>query len=275
MKKAPLVFLFFAFLPAGNLVLHALDIDTGLGLNFGYNYSSIKTTRGSGSLEQGYGVGGIGQYFFVDATYVEGTINFFFGNTSLKHNDVLSEYDGFSGDYNLNGVSLGLGILLKYPFYFGSLVFFPLFGIEGNIYLSQGFSKDYDFGYDSKEGDTYGKPSAWNSFWIRVGAGVDYFFSGAVYIRGEVLMDIKIPSGLDTAYMKNEKFISGGFSDPQFFGLGVSFRAALGFKISNLLTGMPPSRPAVTPPKESTPKKPSAKIPPKKKRDSNVYVPQD
>ncbi|MDR2490582.1 MAG: autotransporter outer membrane beta-barrel domain-containing protein [Spirochaetaceae bacterium] len=258
------------------MFLNALDIDMGLGLNFGYNYSSIKTTKNSASLEQGYGVGGIGQFLFIDATYVEGTINFFFANTSLKHNDVLSEYDGFSGDYNLNGVSLGLGLLLKYPFYFGSLVFFPLLGFEGNIYLSQGFSKDYDEADDSKQGDTYGKPSAWNSFWIRVGAGVDYFFSGAVYIRGEVLMDIKLPSGLDTAYMKNEKFISNGFSDPQFFGLGVSFRAAVGFKISNLLLGSVQSpRSVVSPPKESTPKKPSAKIPPKKKRDTNVYVPQD
>jgi hypothetical protein len=259
----------------------ALEIDTGFGVNFGYNYSGLTTTRSSGSHEQGYGVGGIGQYLFVDATYVEGTLNFFFSNTSLKHNESLAAYDGFSGDYNLNGISLGFGLLAKYPFDLGSLQFFPLLGFEANFYIAQSFSKDYNEWDNAKEGDTYGTPSAWNSFWFRVGAGGDYFFSGALYLRGELLLDIKLPSGLDTAYMKNEKFVQAGFSDPQFFGLGVTFRIALGLKISNILGFSPAIRPLPVPkaPKAEGEKAPPAKktprAPPKKRRDSNVYVPQD
>ncbi|MDR0540143.1 MAG: autotransporter outer membrane beta-barrel domain-containing protein [Spirochaetaceae bacterium] len=272
MKKAPAVAFFFAALAR----LSALDIDTGFGVNFGYNYSSIKMTdANSATYDQGYGVGGIGPFFFVDAVYVEGSLNFFFANTSLKHNETLGLYDGFSGDYNLNGMSIGLGILAKYPFYLGSLTLFPLLGFETHVYVSQTFSKDYEWD-NASEGDTYGSPASWNSFWIRVGGGVDYYFSGALFIRGELIMDIKIPSALDKAYMENQKFLDAGFSDPQFFGLGISFRASMGIKISNLLGYPSTSRNIIPEPKKPSTKKPSApKTPPKKKRDPNVYVPQD
>jgi hypothetical protein len=264
----------FAAQAARGGTLAALDIDAGIGLDFGYNYTGLTlVSRPEGEYKQGYGVGGVGQFLFVDATYVEGSINFFFASTSLKYNETLKSYKGFAGDYNLSGVYIGLGLLLKYPFYVGKVTFFPLAGFETNLYISQSYSKDYDEFADTKEGNAFGKPYYWNAFWFRVGAGADYQLTEHIFFRGELLMDIKLPSGLDTEYMKNTEFTNApeDFSDPQFFGLGVSFRLSFGIKVSNLL-GYPskPRTPAA--PKPST-KKPAPEKPPKRK-PGDFYPPE-
>ncbi|MDR2601410.1 MAG: hypothetical protein LBC53_03025 [Spirochaetaceae bacterium] len=271
MKRVGLVLFFFA----GFNSLWPIDVDAGFGVNFGYNYSNIKAIKETaGSFEQGYGSGGIGQYIFFDFTYLEASMNFFFSNTSLKHHEGLVEYGGFSGDYNLNGVLLGMGLLLKYPFDLNSVIFYPLFGFEGNFYISQSFSKDYDWD-DAKKGAAYGEPEGWNSFWLRFGAGADYFLSGGLFLRGELIFDLKVPNGLDSAYMKNERFVQANFSDPQFFGAGVTFRLAAGFKVPYIL-GLPQAPRAVPAPSVQKEKKPAPQKPAApKRRDPNVYVPQE
>jgi hypothetical protein len=106
----------------------------------------------------GFGIGG-----FFDATYVEIGLDFIFG--SFKPNA-----RGYTGDFELASTQFGFSILGKFPFTIGPVAFFPLAGIDYQIFLS-GKSNGSTLDRGDLSGD-YG--DMYDAFSLVLGLGLDF-----------------------------------------------------------------------------------------------------
>jgi hypothetical protein len=117
------------------------------------------------STNNGFGIGG-----FFDATYVEIGLDFIFGS-----------YENYSYIYKMKSTQFGFSLLGKYPFAVKDLTVFPLVGIDYQIFISgeaYGITVSHDDWYDV--------------FSFAVGGGLDYNLSSKLYLRSELLLNIKL-----------------------------------------------------------------------------------
>ena len=82
----------------------------------------------------------------------------------------------------------GFSVLGKFPFELSSFTLFPLAGIGYNMALSAKF-----------EGEKYDDAMDLSQFGILAGAGIDYPITNKLFIRGEVLFNLRFAS----KYMKD------------------------------------------------------------------------
>jgi hypothetical protein len=105
-------------------------------------------------------------------------------------------------------MSINLSLMGKYPFKLNdSLSLFPMLGIEYQIALRQRRHPDGElYNYDRTKGewitdrDKDGNPfplSAWNAIMINIGVGLDYFFTGNMFLRSKVIMGFRLPTGYE------------------------------------------------------------------------------
>jgi opacity protein-like surface antigen len=109
----------------------------------------------------------IGGFGFFDATYAEADVAFSYGLST-----------GGGGFYTLG---LEFGVLGKYPFKLGSITLFPLLGVRYNLILAAG-----------NEGGSSDNALDSSFLGFQAGAGIDYFFSDAIFFRGELLCNLDL-----------------------------------------------------------------------------------
>jgi hypothetical protein len=118
---------------------------------------------------------GGGGFAFLDATFAELSVGYAYDRTTIR-----TETGGqTSKDSDALSV-LDVDLLGKYPVNLGKVSLFPLFGVN------------YQHAFSSGNG---------NIWQLRFGGGMDYKFTGKLYLRGQALFGIRLPwendDGLD------------------------------------------------------------------------------
>jgi opacity protein-like surface antigen len=182
-----------------------------------------------------------GGYLFFDATYAEAAVSIQGGNSSWTESMKTTEV--VFADNKGTGAETNLGISLngKYPLTVSEhITWFPLLGVEYRIALMQKRLHEGSGNYNrtsgvtpedrDKNGETY-PLSAWNSFWIQVGAGLDYSFTESLFVRSELLFGVRLPTGYENGAFEMTKETFGS-TTPKMGGLTgePQVRVALGYR---------------------------------------------
>lgn len=238
------VFLIFVLMFAAFRVFAAdLSLSAGAGGLTGYTFTryTLELEDNKGTQLQSMDRFNYGGFLFFDATYAEFAVIIQGGSNSWAESmktssTVLSDASGTGTE-----TSLGFSLNGKYPFTVNEkITWFPLVGVEYQIALKQMRQHEGGGNYDrtkgitpedrDKNGDTY-PLSAWNSFWINIGAGLDYSLTDSLFLRGEVLFGFRLQTSYETGALEMTKKMFGSKS-PKLGGLTGSpnLRVALGYK---------------------------------------------
>jgi hypothetical protein len=150
---------------------------------------------------------GVGAFAFLDATFVEADFAFFGGGLTRKISNG-SNSSSTSGSF----AALDLSLLGKYPIPLGRMTVFPLLGIDYMIVVSAE--------YNDREVD---KPNDLSSFAFDFGAGLDFPLGDRLYLRGELLYAIRLPSEAQQD-AKNS-------SNDYILGNGPTIKVAVGYSL--------------------------------------------
>jgi len=243
MKKVILAVLLISVPLAGSAPVFGAEfsLSAGGGALLGYTFSRYTLSEGNVESKQKMDRFNYSGFLFFDATYVEFAVSILGGVNSYTESMTIetstNPEKGKGSELNL-----GFSLLGKYPFTINEkLTWFPMLGVEYNIALvqkrtpkgggtykrqnPQGYATDVD-----KDGNSY-PISAWNAFWIDVGAGMDYKLTDHLFLRGEILFNFRLPTGYELGALEVAKK-SLGLDDPKLRGLtgGPNFKIALGYK---------------------------------------------
>jgi opacity protein-like surface antigen len=247
--------LFLALAPVLSApALPEFGLSAGGGLNLGglftlYTINADENTKYGSTfvrLNQGIQQFNFGGYLFFDATYAElsldiqGGVNAYKEAARIKQGGEIASTRKGTGSETM----LGFTLLGKYPFSLGKGLFlYPLVGIEYQIALAEKRKPDKDREYDRTEGktefdDSRDYPlSLWNSFFVDVGAGLDFEFRSPFYVRTEFLYSFRLPTPYETAtidWLKDTYAISQPslWGNPKMSGLthGPELRIAIGYR---------------------------------------------
>jgi hypothetical protein len=152
---------------------------------FASNYTSI--TKDSKSEFD------IGAFMFFDLKYAEINISLFNGLgksrfsrnkdyyflNKLIHTENPPDVTG-----NFSALLLDIGLLAKYPFYLNNVTLFPALGADYQLWLR----------YTENKKTVPGDLSANNALWLKLGGGIDYHINRSLFLRGELLWSVKLPS---------------------------------------------------------------------------------
>jgi len=145
--------------------------------------STITETNSASGLD-------IGGFVFFDLKYAEINVSMYNGSGNSKwswskeyaYNVLPSENDSASGGFS--SLLLNIGLLAKYPFYLGNITLFPAIGVDYQLWLLHRENKK----------PVSGDLSANNAVWLKIGGGIDYHFTPALFLRGELLWAVKLPN---------------------------------------------------------------------------------
>jgi hypothetical protein len=183
---------------------------------------------------------------FFDATYAEFAVLLQGGQYSYGESmDFRPRGGRWVGVSNITGkgteMLLGFALLGKYPFAITEKIsLFPLLGIEYQVALLEWRKPEGDKTYDrrwgmlesdrDKDGDPY-PISAWNSVWIDIGVGIDYYIVEPLFLRCEVLFGFRLMTEYETGALEMTKYQFES-SDPELVGLTGSpnVRISVGYK---------------------------------------------
>jgi len=243
MKKfilTALTALLFVCLPIG-IFAADFSISVGGGGLLGYTFTrytlkdeNINSTQSMDRLDYA-------GFLFIDAVYAEFSVMIQSGKNSYKENmiysaDSISDTQGTGTE-----TSLGLSLLGKYPFAINkTFTWFPMFGVEYQIALIQRRQPSGSFVYDRSKGqlpedrDKDDKPyplSAWNSFWIDVGAGLDYYITSRLFLRSELLFGFRLPTSYELGALEVLKNPPMNVKNPSLAGLtgGPELKLGIGY----------------------------------------------
>jgi opacity protein-like surface antigen len=235
--------LFFVCL-SNNIFAADFSISAGGGGLLGYTFTrytlegeDVKSTQSMDRLDYA-------GFLFFDATYAEFSVMIQGGKNSYKENMIytaasLADTQGTGTETNL-----GFSLLGKYPIAINkTLTWFPAFGVEYQIALTQrrkpsGESGDYV--YDRSKGqlpedrDKDDKPypiSAWNSFWIDIGAGLDFNITSKLFLRGELLFGFRLPTNYELGALEVVQNPPMNVKNPSLAGLtgGPELKLGIGY----------------------------------------------
>jgi hypothetical protein len=186
-----------------------------------------------------------GAYLFFDATWAEFSVNFQ-GGTGSYREDMSAESAAEETVFGADGkgaeaeIMTGFALLGKYPFRLGRrLVIFPLAGIAYQVALREYREPEEFQGYDRTDGiresDSEGDPyrlSAWNSFFIDLGAGIDFRLNSRLFLRTELLYAFRLMTPFEADALKKVKEMTNA-PDPKLSGLagGPTLRFGLGYTL--------------------------------------------
>jgi opacity protein-like surface antigen len=192
-----------------------------------------------------------GAYLFIDATWVEFSFGFQGGNSVFDEEYSATADGAVLQEDRTKGTGreamLGFTLLGKYPFRLNDqFTLFPLAGVEYQIALLEfrqrekkdeydragGIQYDRTDGiqeYDSN-GDAY-KLSAWNSFLIDVGAGLDFAFYPGLFLRAELLYGFRLMTPYEVDALEKLKKQANA-PDPKLAGLtsGPALKIGVGYR---------------------------------------------
>ncbi|MCL2067570.1 MAG: hypothetical protein FWG99_08910, partial [Treponema sp.] len=214
MKKSAVILSLFMALSGGVFGID-LSPSAGAGGLLGYNFTRYKMEAGGTVSHQSMDRLNYAGFLFFDATYGEFAILIQGGNNNYDENMVYKDSALMAGNGAGTETSLGFSLLGKYPFTIDEKIsWFPMFGFEYQISLMQRRKPEGDIEYNRAKGhliadrDKDDKPysmSAWNSFWIDVGAGLDYNFAERLFLRSELLFGFRLPTGYELGSLERVK----------------------------------------------------------------------
>jgi hypothetical protein len=237
--------------------LPEFGMSIGGGLSLGghftrYTITADETVGGVPTfirLRQGAEQFNFGGFLFFDATYAELSLDIQGGVNSYKETARMEQ--GGEVVTNRKGTGsetmLGFTLLGKYPFTLQKgVVLYPLAGIEYQMALMEKRKPEGGSEHSRTEGrietefeerDDY-PLYLWNSFFINVGAGVDFEFRSPFYAKAELLYSIRLQTPYETAavdWVVDTYGISQPtlWGDPKMSGLshGPELRLAIGYRI--------------------------------------------
>jgi hypothetical protein len=215
--------------PPKNAYAADFSLSGGGGGLLGYTFTRYSLEGGKITSTQSMDRLDYAGFLFFDATYAEFSVLIQGGNNVYQENMIYSVASLADSKGTGSETSLGFSLLGKYPFTINKKIsWFPMFGIEYQIALMQKRHPDGDLVYDRSKGDLPedrdkdDKPyplSAWNSFRIDVGAGVDYHITNALFLRGELLFGFRLPTVYELGALEVVKNPPMNASDPKLGGL--------------------------------------------------------
>ncbi|MDR2803960.1 MAG: hypothetical protein LBB22_06705 [Treponema sp.] len=223
---------------------YSLSYSTGYGLTLGANFDTLSTELNASTARQLYNQFNFGGLVFFDATYIIADISFYGTSTTFAHNETLKEFTNINEDYQLAGANLSFGVYVKYPFNVRNIIIFPILGINGSIGLAQNFARDFT-AFNAKKNDSFGSALDWSTWIVKAGCGFDITLSSIMFFRAELLIDYKLNTPLDQAFIEA---INKKYPDVTNMNLGFEFEFLLGYKIGQTTeyqskgTSSPPAR---------------------------------
>jgi len=217
------------------------SVNAGAGGLVGGLFTRYKATGSydSGKMTQKVNQINYGGVAFFDATYgelsviIQGATNNF--DEVMRMNNEMAPRDGDGWN-----TMLGFSLLGKYPFTLTErLCLFPLLGMDYQIALMQRRRQSGGIVYDRTNGiqetDKKNNPldlSAWNSFWINLGAGVDFTLTKDFFLRGELLYGFRLMTAYEADGLEQMKELLDD-NDPKLGGLtsGPSLRLGIGYRL--------------------------------------------
>ena len=206
------------------------DFNTGYGISLGANFDRLSTELSDGSVpRQSYNQFNFGGLLFFEKGFLVADLSFGGSFTGFMYHEILKPYTFVGDDYQLAGMNMGLGAYFKYPFKLDNVTIFAKAGAQGILGLSQNFSKDYE-PRNAKKNDKYGAASDWSVIVFKAGGGVDIDIDEKMFFRGGLLINYRLNSALDSAFVK--AILSAGNPVAENFNMGFEFEFLLGYKIS-------------------------------------------
>ena len=217
------------------------SLSTGGGGLIGGLFTRYKSSSTSSSQEMTQEVNQVnfGGLVFFDATY--GELVFTYQRGVNNYTEVMassSQSDFVERAGEGWETMIGIGLLGKYPFSLTDrLKLFPLLGMEYQVARLQRRRQDgvvYDRADSFMEQDNDGNKfdiSTWNSFWIHLGIGADFYVKKDFFLRGELLYSFRLMTSYEKDGLEQLKTISGD-NDPKLSGLtsGPSLRLSAGYR---------------------------------------------
>jgi len=217
MKKSIAVLAVLVFAATGAFA--QMSVGGGLLVNPSFNNGFKAEMPGSGSGGMDWTNTTIGAFVFFDAAYAELGVNFGYGITKAKGTGFMnwtgSPY--YLGTYNGGATQFGLSLLGKYPINLGAVTVFPLLGVEYNVVLSWRDENDQELGGVSRAIDL-------SQLGFLAGVGMDYGLSDRLYLRGEAMFQLRLPSKF--AKDMADLFPSGTPG----YGMGPVIKIGVGYK---------------------------------------------
>jgi len=233
------IFALAAILPAASF-----SLSVGGGGLLGYTFSRYTLKGGATKSTQTMDRLNYGGGLFFDAAYGELSVMFQGGNSSYAEDMNYGANALSNGRGKGYEASLGVSLLGKYPFKVNEkITWFPLLGIEYDIALMQrrqpegeSFVYNRAESYMPEDKDKDGKPyplSAWNSWWVDIGAGLDYDVTGPFFIRGELIFGFRLPTNYEMGALEVLKNPPMYIKDPKLAGLTGSptLKISIGYHI--------------------------------------------
>ena len=203
LMKKPALFIMVLFM-SKNIFAADFSLSAGGGGLLGYTFTRYTLKGGSLESIQKMDRFDYGGFVFFDFTYGEFSIMIQGGSNSYEERML---FDATPASDNMGvGIerSLGFALMGKYPFRINEqFTWFPMLGIEYHIVQmimrrnQDGFAYHRTDGYFVEDMDKNGNPyplSAWNSWWINIGAGLDYSITSALFVRCELLFGFRLPT---------------------------------------------------------------------------------
>jgi len=233
MKKTVFVLFLLSFFfenaVAADFSPRDFSISAGGGGLLGYTFTRYTLEGGNITSTQSMDRLDYGGFLFFDATYAEFSVLIQGGNNTYQENMIYSAASLADSKGTGSELNLGFSLLGKYPFTINEKCsWFPMFGITYHIALIQRRHPDGGLVYNRSKGqlpedrDTNDKPyplSAWNSFRIDVGAGLDYRVTGPLFLRGELLFGFRLPTEYEQGALEVVKNPPMNAGNPSLGGL--------------------------------------------------------
>jgi len=233
--------LLFFSLPV-NSAAADFSLSAGGGGLIGYTFTRYTLEGGNVTSTQNMDRLDYAGFLFFDATYAEFSVMLKNGSSTYQENMIYSVASLADGTGTGSERSIGLSLMGKYPFTINEKIsWFPMFGAEYHITLMQRRQPDGNLVYDRSKGqltedrDKDGNPyplSAWNSFWINIGAGLDYNFFGPLFLRSELLFGFRLPTSYEMGALEVVKNPPMNVSNPKLGGLTgtPNLKIAIGYR---------------------------------------------
>ena len=241
MKKY-IILLTIIFAPAALLSAADFSLSTGGGGLLGYTFTRYTLEGGNVTSTQSMDRLNYGGSVFFDATYGELAVMFQGGSNSYAEKMDYAANTLSNGKGKGYEASLGFSLLGKYPFRVSDkIAWFPLLGIEYQIALVEkrqpegGITYNRTKSYYLEDNDKNGKPyplSAWNSWWIDVGAGLDYNITGPLFLRSALIFGFRLRTNYENGALEVAQQQTG-IKDPKLAGLtgGPALKISIGYRI--------------------------------------------
>jgi len=207
MRKRMLLFLVVvAVVTTGAFAAPDFRLSAGLGGYLSADLDGAGVAEGDETVFSDTYVG-FGGFVFFDATYAELSLGFLGGPVEYYFYRTTVSGPSFMG--------FDISLLGKYPFSIGQkITLFPLLGIKYRMVLSL---EDEDGNKDDSPGDL-------SSLFFNLGVGLDFSLTDHLFLRGEVLAGLGLPS-------KSDKDLADLLPDLDTYpGLGLDIKLAIGYR---------------------------------------------